>query len=350
MTILLSRDVFREAVFKRDGHACVICKKTEAEVGQLDAHHILDRKLFPDGGYYLSNGATLCSEHHIEAEKCDLTVEEIRHAAGITEVILPPGLLPGIIYDKWGQEVDEGIISRKYGRTYHLNFSPGTTSDDRIAHDYWNDVKKIDQLVITEKLDGENNCLSEHGVFARSHASTTESRWTQDIRQRWQSMKYDLKGGVQIFLENLYAIHSIEYRNIDHHYYVFAVRENGRCAGWDEVKFWADSFDLPTVPVLQTVHPSGYLDEAEFKNLILNYASKKSDFDSYNHVMSPTGELINEEQCTREGIVIANVNEYLLRNFDKNVFKYVRAKHVKTDEHWTRNWKRAKLNWERVKV
>lgn len=350
MEKLLTREEFNHQCLQRDNYKCVICKKTESEVGKLDVHHLFDRKLFENSGNFKSNGASLCSEHHMEAEKCDLTVEEIRHSAGITEAILPPGLLPGIIYDKWGQEIDEGIISRKYGRTYHLNFSPGTTSDDRIAFDYWKDLRNIDELLITEKLDGENNCLSEHGVFARSHAATTESRWTQDIRQRWQSMKYDLKGGVQIFLENLYAIHSIEYRNLDNHYFVFAVRENGRCAGWDEVKFWAESFDLPTVPVLQTVHPSGQLEEFEFKNLILNYASKKSDLDSYNHVMNSAGELINQEQCTREGIVVANADEYLLRNFDKNVFKYVRAKHVKTDEHWTKNWKRAKLNWERVKV
>ncbi len=343
MSKLLSRDEFRESVFKRDGHKCVMCT-----MPSIDAHHIFDRKLFDNGGYYLSNGASLCTDHHIEAEKCELSVEEIRHAAGITEIILPEGLTPGIIYDKWGQEVDEGILSRKYGRTYHFNFSPGTTSDDRIAHHYWDDLKNIDQLVITEKLDGENNCLSEHGVFARSHAATTESRWTQDIRQRWQAMKYDLKGGVQIFLENMYAIHSIEYRNLDHHYYVFAVRENGRCMGWDEVKFWADSFDLPTVPVLEIINPS-LLKEEDFKASIIQYATMKSDLDSFNHVMDEFGNIINGNPCTREGIVVANTEEYLLRNFDKNVFKYVRAKHVKTDEHWTRNWKRSSLNWEKRK-
>jgi len=32
--------------------------------------------------------------------------------------------------------------------------------------------------------------------------------------------------------------------------------------------------------------------------------------------------------------------------FAHNVFKYVRKGHVKTDEHWTRHWKRARLFWE----
>ena len=51
------------------------------------------------------------------------------------------------------------MISEKYGRTYHYPFSPGTTSDDRINHTYWEDIQRIKTLVHTEKLDGENNCL-----------------------------------------------------------------------------------------------------------------------------------------------------------------------------------------------
>ena len=56
------------------------------------------------------------------------------------------------------------MISEKYGRTYHYPFSPGTTSDDRINHTYWEDIQRIRTLVHTEKLDGENNCLSQWGV------------------------------------------------------------------------------------------------------------------------------------------------------------------------------------------
>lgn len=343
METLLSRDEFRETVFKRDGYKCVMCNEKA-----VDCHHIFDRKLFENGGYFISNGASLCSEHHLEAENCDISVEEIRTAAGITNIILPPDLKPDVVYNKWGQEVDESVISRKYGRTYHFNFSPGTSSDDRISHKHWEHLLNIEKFILTEKLDGENNCISEYGVFARSHAAPTESRWTQDIRQRWHSMKYDLSGGIQIFLENLYAIHSIEYKNIDNHYYVFAVRQNGRCLSWEEVEFWAAAFDLPTVPVLEIIEPKK-MTEADFKTKIITIATSRSGFDSYNHVMDKHGNVINNSECTREGIVGANMSEYLLKDFDKNVFKYVRAKHVGTDEHWTKNWKRTQLNWERKK-
>jgi hypothetical protein len=56
MNILLTRDNFRNSVFERDKHLCVICKEPA-----VDAHHILERRLFPDEGYYIDNGASLCA-------------------------------------------------------------------------------------------------------------------------------------------------------------------------------------------------------------------------------------------------------------------------------------------------
>ena len=117
---------------------------------------------------------------------------------------------------------------------------------------------------------------------------------------------------------------------------------------WEEVVWWANQFDLPTVPILQTIEPKKWKEE-DFKTTIIQFASTYSDLLSHNHIMNENGDLINNESCTREGVVGVNMDEYLLRDFDKNCFKYVRAKHVKTDEHWTKNWKRAKLNWEREK-
>ena len=85
-TTVLTRDAFRDGVFARDEHRCVICKST----GPLDAHHIVERRLWPDGGYYLANGVSLCEAHHRAAEATTLSCEEIRAAAGIGIVLLPP--------------------------------------------------------------------------------------------------------------------------------------------------------------------------------------------------------------------------------------------------------------------
>ena len=222
-------------------------------------------------------------------------------------------------------------ISKKYGRTYHYPFSPGTTSDDRINHNYWEDVCRLSAVVHTEKLDGENNCLSRYGVFARSHAAPTVSPWTQDIRARWASIQHDL-GDLEIFGENLFAIHSIEYKKLAQHFYVFAIRQQDMWLGWEEVNFYASLFDLPVVPVLKTVKP----DSAEaFKEEVLSLVSEASALDSW--------DTVSGKPCTREGVVTRNINAFPVDDFEHHVFKYVRKGHVKTDEHWTRNWRRAKL-------
>ncbi len=99
-SLLLTRDNFRESVFQRDAHKCVVCGVASTE-SQLDAHHIIERRLFPDGGYYIDNGATLCSEHHMLAEQTVLSCDEIRSLCGIHRVVLPPHLYDDLAYDKW---------------------------------------------------------------------------------------------------------------------------------------------------------------------------------------------------------------------------------------------------------
>lgn len=59
------RKQFREGVLARDNNKCRVCNSE----GILDAHHITDRHDFPNGGYVLSNGISLCSSCHIKAEK-----------------------------------------------------------------------------------------------------------------------------------------------------------------------------------------------------------------------------------------------------------------------------------------
>ena len=78
------REAFREAVFTRDNHACKVCglssrdltsQAQEAELvrlgtdeWKLDAHHITDRNLMPNGGYCKENGVSLCPVCHGLAE------------------------------------------------------------------------------------------------------------------------------------------------------------------------------------------------------------------------------------------------------------------------------------------
>lgn len=227
-------------------------------------------------------------------------------------------------------------ISKKYSRTLHYPFSPGTTSDDRINNQYWQDIQQIKQIVHTEKLDGENNCLSKYSVFARSHAAPTESAWTKKLREHWTQIKNQL-GDLEIFGENLYAIHSIEYQRLSNHFYVFAIRENDYWLSWEEVKFYAALLDFPTVPELGIVNAP--FDPKVFEENIFGFVAEPSVFGSL--------DVLENKPCVKEGIVSRNTASFHVDDFSKNVFKYVRKGHVKTDEHWTRNWKKAPLVWEK---
>lgn len=329
MEKLLTRDEFRNKVFKRDNYCCVICKDPAK-----DAHHIIDRKLFENSGYFESNGASLCEPCHIKAEQNVITCSEIRTAAGITTIILPEDFDPEYTYNKWG-ETDSENYSRKYGRTYHYTFSPGTTSDDRINHMYWNHVKKISSIIHTEKLDGENTCIKKIGVFARSHAAPTLHRWADYLKIKWSMIKNDLND-LEIFGENLFAIHSIKYINLEDHFFVFGIRYKNTWLSWEETKFYAGMLDFKTVPELLIVSPT---EQKLYETQIFDIVKNQSTFGSLDNG--------SKLPCRMEGIVSRNTQEYNVSDFKMNVFKYVRKDHVKTDEHWSSKPRRATLMHER---
>lgn len=97
MSKLLTKDKFNELSLRRDGYHCIFCSETNVVI-----HHIFDRKLFPDNGFYLNNGATVCDKHHWDCEKTDISVDEVKKACGIQELVLPSGFDSIKTYDKWG--------------------------------------------------------------------------------------------------------------------------------------------------------------------------------------------------------------------------------------------------------
>jgi hypothetical protein len=90
---------FKNDVFHRDNGLCVICCDNA-----IDAHHILDRSLWPDGGYHVDNGVSLCADDHIKAEAGEWTPKDLRKAARITKILLPPQFDPEFSYNKWGEK------------------------------------------------------------------------------------------------------------------------------------------------------------------------------------------------------------------------------------------------------
>ena len=213
--------------------------------------------------------------------------------------------------------------SRKYSRTYHFPFSEGATNDDRIQFEWKGFLS--DEVVVTEKLDGENTCVKDLGVFARSHAAPTVNPWAKNMQPIWERLKNEI-GDLEIFGENLYGIHSIEYENLPDYFFVFAIRQGDNWLSWQEIEDYCVLFDLKTVPVLKI----GHFEEKDVFPFIKNKIELGSAFGG---------------EC--EGFVFRNKNAFHINDFATNVLKYVRKNHVQTNEHWSKNWKRAKLYYEK---
>lgn len=337
--MLPTREQFREGVFQRDNGKCVFC-----DAPAVDAHHIMERRLWPDGGYYLDNGASVCQEHHLACERTDITVEEVREACGITTKCIPPHLYPDHVYDKWGNHIydvkkdlrakgelfydesvqkiiknhlDKFLPFVKYPRTYHLPWSEGCTDDDRMLQNI--SAFEGRRVIVTEKMDGENATLYTNYYHARSidGNSHPSQKW---IKAYAANRAYNIPEGWRVCGENLYATHSIHYENLECYFQVFSIwNDKNNCLSWDETVEWCDLLDFVMVPVLY----DGIYDEMLIKSLYKN----------------------REET---EGYVIRVADGFHYSEFSHKVGKFVRKDHVKPTQHnWKFNWDDRKINSER---
>jgi len=246
--------------------------------------------------------------------------------------------------------------TKKYNRSLHAHISLGSTSDDRfMPSGYVEAFSKMKKLILTEKLDGQNNCFTKHGVFARSHASVSVLPWDKPLRERWNLIKDDL-GEYEIFGENMYGIHSIGYAELESYFYVFAVRVKDVWLSWEEVEAVASAYDFPTVPRIEISKPlSEMFDSKRDENTILDAWFKENLGMSWESSVNTSGLLGGYDAFTKEpaseGFVVRNADEFktndgilkVAENEFNNLFKVVRKGHVQTDEHWTKNWKPATL-------
>ncbi|MCX4447421.1 RNA ligase family protein [Streptomyces sp. NBC_01789] len=189
-----------------------------------------------------------------------------------------------------------------YPRTPHLPWSPGATSDD---------VRMTDlaalagtEVVVTEKLDGENTTLYADGLHARSldsahHPSRT---WVKALQAR---VGPRVAAGWRICGENMFARHSLAYDALESHFYGFSVWDGDRCLGWDRTVEFLRSLGIPAPPVLWR----GVFDAKALRAL-------KPD----------TGR--------QEGYVVRPAASFPAAEFGRVVGKWVRPGHVVTDTHW----------------
>ena len=338
-TFKSERIAFRDSVMERSNHKCSFC-----DLDAVDAHHIMERRLFFDGGYHLENGIAVCAKHHLDCEMTLISVEECVEAIGINKRDTPLHLYRDQKYDKWGNPIlangtrlrgelfDDESVQKilkqgnvldlflpyvKYPRTYHLPWSKGITSDDRVIEDTWCFDDEI--VVVTEKMDGENTTMYSDYFHARSldSAGHPSQTWAKNF---WSSIKHDIPLGWRVCGENLYATHSIKYDDLPSYFIGFSIwTEKNECLPWNETLEWFQLLGIIPVKVLYY----GSWNESQIKSI-----AESMDLGLH------------------EGLVVRREGGFSLQNFSENVAKFVRPNHVRTEQH---GWKH-KNNFEVNKV
>lgn len=210
----------------------------------------------------------------------------------------------------------------KYPRTPHLPTSPGFTADDIVSARI-SLALLTGNVVVTEKLDGENTCLSRTHIHARSGERTTSHPARHYVTALWGKISHSIPNNILIFGENLYAKHAIGYTDLPDYFVVFAaVNESNRLfLDWRTTSELAADLGLPLVPVLY----QGIWDHAAIAA-------------AFTGVSRFGGE--------QEGYVVRVSTAYSIADHPTHAAKWVRAGHVAPDaKHWaqqavTKNGKR----------
>ena len=191
----------------------------------------------------------------------------------------------------------------KYPRTPHLPWSPGATSDDVFLVDTSGFENK--QVVVTEKMDGENTTLYQDYMHARSiNSRHHESRnWVKGFHSTFAHL---IPNGWRICGENMYAIHSIQYEDLPSYFIAFGIfDEQNRCLSWESFLTKCNELNLSTPKVFY----SGVWDREKIQGL--TYDAKFV-----------------------EGYVVRLADSFHYDEFYKSVAKCVRKGHVQSEKHW----------------
>ncbi|MET8755828.1 RNA ligase family protein [Streptomyces sp. NPDC004667] len=189
-----------------------------------------------------------------------------------------------------------------YPRTAHLPWSPGATPDDVRASGP--SALAGREVVVTEKLDGENTTLYRDGLHARSLDSGhhPSRAWVKGLQGRIGS---GIPEGRRVCGENLYARHSLAYEELDGWFYGFSVWDGDHCLDWDPTVRFLRRLGIPTPRVLWR----GVYDERALRRLRI-------------------------DTTRQEGYVVRTTAGFRREDFGRCVAKWVRGGHVQTDTHW----------------
>lgn len=203
--------------------------------------------------------------------------------------------------------------SVKYPRTLHLPWSDTIGPDgDHVLES--TSLFEGQEVVVTEKLDGENTTLYRSHLHARSLDSGHHpSRgWIKNFHAR---LAPHIPLGHRISGENLFALHSIFYESLPSFFLVFGVWQGADLLSWDETSALCAELEhksgepLPLVPLLFR----GLWNEKTVRELY----PRASQFgpESEGYVVRLAGHLKRDE-------------------WSRSAAKYVRPRHVQTGPHW----------------
>ncbi len=206
-------------------------------------------------------------------------------------------------------------MSAKYPRSPHLPWSPGCTNDDRVMSNVTGLIGI--PIVVTEKLDGGNQCFTRQEVYARSHSARPSGEAYDFIKAIHARVRHLIDPSVSVFGENVYAVHTIRYDRLPGYFLTFAVRQDdtNQWWAWEDVQLLSATLDLPPVPVL-------------FAGAVGTVAE----------LQGLTTKLVDQPSCfgpQREGVVVRVAQAFANRDFEHVLAKSVRADHV-AGQHWTR--------------
>jgi len=191
----------------------------------------------------------------------------------------------------------------KYPRTPHLSWSPGMSADDvRVQA---NSSFHNSEVIVTEKMDGENTSIYCDHTHARSLDSRHHS--SRDWLKQWHSgFAHNIPVGWRICGENLFAQHSVAYRKLASYFYGFSIwNEKNECLSWADTEEWFDMLDIHPVTVLYR----GQWDEKLIREIRI-------------------------DTSISEGYVVRAADSFEFEKFSQHVAKWVRPNHVQSEQHW----------------
>ena len=202
------------------------------------------------------------------------------------------------------------VTYTKYPRTWHLPDSPNRGADGDHAHEDYSTFEGR-EVVVTEKLDGENTTIYADGhTHARSLSSGYHPTrtWVRALAGR---VAHALPDGWRICGENTYGRHSIAYDRLPSYFQLFAVYDDRR-----------------HVPELGGDRGVGdTLGRRPCSAPVPRPVRAREPSSRCSAVPSAFGP-------EREGIVLRWADAFPFAEHQRAVGKLVRRDHVKTEQHW----------------